>query len=293
VVQLGHEIAYSCAAAGALAAASTLGVGRINGASRRALIAGASAAGLLGWHRRARSQQLERLIRSAEDGSIIGSRLGAAAPLFGTWAAEGDFAGMVARAVEASPGLVVECGSGSTTIVIADRLRRAGSGRLVSLEHDSAFADSTARSLAAAGLADVAVVVHAPLREQQVGERVVEWYDRSTVEDAIDDVIDVLVVDGPPQVAPWARWAALPVLHRRLADNFTVLLDDGRTRATLRAVRAWLDELSDLELYWLDTVKGTWLLKRRTGEGLSDSSLRVARIVHPRPSGFGRWPVRR
>jgi Methyltransferase domain len=293
VVQLGHEIMSSSAAAGALAAASTLGVGRRNGASRRTRIVGATAAGLLGWQWRARTQELERMIRSAEDGSIIASRLGAAAPLFGTWAADADFAGTVAREVEASPGLVVECGSGSTTIVIADRLRRAGSGRLVSLEHDAAFAAAAARSLAAAGLADVAVVVHAPLRRQTIGDRVVEWYERATVEEAIDGEIGVLVVDGPPQVAPWARWAALPVLHRRLADDFTVLLDDGRTRDTFRAVRAWLDEFSDLELYWLDTVKGTWLLKRSTGEGLRASFVRLARTVHPRPSGFGRWPVRR
>jgi len=215
------------------------------------------------------------------------------APLFGRWAAEGDFAGMIARELEQSPGLVVECGSGATTLVIAERLRRAGSGRLVSLEHDKSYAESTARLLALAGLDDVAVVVEAPLRRQQFGDRIVDWYERSIVEEAIDGEIDVLVVDGPPQVSPWARWAALQVFYPHLAESFVALLDDGRTRETSQAVRAWVEQFSDLDLYWLDTVKGTWLLRRRDSDGMSGALLRIARILHPRPAGFGRWPVHR
>jgi hypothetical protein len=42
----------------------------------------------------------------------------------------------------------------------------------------------------------VARVVEAPLRPQQFGNRMIEWYDRSIVEESIDGEIDVLVVDG-------------------------------------------------------------------------------------------------
>jgi hypothetical protein len=52
-------------------------------------------------------QRLERLIRSSEDAAVLSAALGPAAPLFGRWAAEGDFAGMIARELERSPGLVV------------------------------------------------------------------------------------------------------------------------------------------------------------------------------------------
>jgi predicted O-methyltransferase YrrM len=109
--------------------------------------------------------------------------------------------------------LVVECGSGSTTLVIADKLRQSGSGRIVSLEHDAFYAARTTQLINLAGLSDLARVVEAPLRPQQFADRIIEWYDRPIVEEAIDGEIDVLVVDGPPQLSPWARWPALEVFY--------------------------------------------------------------------------------
>jgi hypothetical protein len=291
--QLGHEIANGAGTTGVLAGAAVVGLARRNGASRAAVVSSGAAAGVLGWWYRRSLHRIERQIRSSEDAAVLGAALGTSAPLFGRWAAEGDFAGMIARELEGAPRLVVECGSGSTTLVIADRLRRAGSGRLISLEHDGFYAASTAQLLASAGLDDIARVVEAPLRNQQLGDRTVDWYDRSTVEAAIDGEIDVLVVDGPPQVSPWRRWAALHVLYPILAESFVALLDDGRTRETSRAVHAWIDEFPDLDLYWLDTVKGTWLLKRRESDGMSRGLLRMARFLNPRPAGAGRWPVHR
>jgi predicted O-methyltransferase YrrM len=291
--QLGLELADSAATAAVLAAAAVIGIGRRTGASTGLLFSGAAAAGLLAWSYREKAHRLERLIRSAEDATTLSSSLGPAAPVFGRWAAEGDFAGMIVRELERSPRLVVECGSGSTTVVIADKLRQSGSGRVVSLEHDAFYADRTTRMIDLAGLSEVARVVEAPLRPQQFSSRVIEWYDRSIVEEAIDGEIDVLVVDGPPQLSPWARWPALEVFYPLLAEDPVVLLDDGRTRETSRAVRAWVEQFTDLDLYWLDTVKGTWLLRRGDGSGMGGGLLRIARLLHPRPSGFGRWPVHR
>jgi predicted O-methyltransferase YrrM len=290
--QLGLELADSSATAAVLAAAAAAGIGRRKGVPGGLLVSGV-AAGLLGWYYREATHRLERLIRSAEDAAALSASLGPAAPLFGRWAAEGDFAGMIVRELERSPRLVVECGSGSTTVVIADKLRQSGSGRVVSLEHDASYAARTTGLINLAGLSEVARVVEAPLRPQQFGNRIIEWYDRSIVEQAIDGEIDVLVVDGPPQVNPWARWPALEVFYPLLAEDPVVLLDDGRTRETSRAVRAWVEQFTDLDLYWLDTVKGTWLLRRGDGSGMGGRLLRIARLLHPRPSGFGRWPVHR
>ena len=57
---------------------------------------------------------------------------------------------------------VVECGSGFSTLVLA-RILRARAGRLVSLEHDRAWATRVQCELAAAGLAEIARVALAPL----------------------------------------------------------------------------------------------------------------------------------
>lgn len=291
--QLSREVGPGGGATPALAALAALTATRPGARFVRSLLV-ASAVGVVAWQRRESMRQLERLIRSAEDAAVLAGSLGRWTPMFGRWAAEGDFAGMIARELERAPSLVVELGSGATTLVIADRLRRNGSGRLIAFEHDTAFAAQSRALLDGANLAEFADVVDAPLRRQHVKGRSVEWYDTRIVAEALDEaVIDVLVVDGPPQVTPWARWPALHVLHSHLADEFVALLDDGRTRATSRAVCAWRAECVDIDSYWLDTVKGTWLVRRREATGMRGPLLRAAQILNPRPSGAGRWPVHR
>lgn len=291
--QLRLELVDSAATTAVLAAVAAAGIGRGKGVPGRWVVLATATAGFLGWYYRETAHRLDRLIRSAEDAAAISAALGSAAPVFGRWAAEGDFAGMIVRELERSPRLVVECGSGATTLVIAHTLHQSGAGRVVSLEHDASYAARTTRLIDVAGLREVARVVEAPLRPQRFGNRITEWYDRSIVSDAIDGEIDVLVVDGPPQVSPWARWPALEVFYPSLAHDAVVLLDDGRSSETTTAVRAWVQDFTDLDLYWLDTVKGTWLLKRGDGSSMRGAMLWIARRLHPRPSGFGRWPVHR
>jgi hypothetical protein len=291
--QLLREFAESRGTSAALAAATAAAIGRRAASPSVPLFTGALAAGFLAWSYRDAIHRLERSIRSGEDAALLGASLGSAAPVFGRWSAEADFAGMIVRELEGIPELVVECGTGATTVVIAHKLRQNGSGHLVSFEHDVAYAARNRRMLASANLQDVASVVEAPLRTQQFGDRLVQWYDRSVVEEAIAGRIEILVVDGPPQVGPWARWPALDVFFPFLAKNAVVLVDDGRTRATTRAVRAWNERFPELEVYWLDTVKGTWLLKHGDGSEMHGRLLQLARLIHPRPAGFGRWPVHR
>ena len=240
--------------------------------------------------------QLQRQIVNAEDAALLAGMLGPATPLFGVWAAEADFAGLIAREAEAGPELVVELGSGSSTLVIAALLKRNGRGRLVSIDHDEVYADRTRALLRSAGLEDWVQLVVAPLRSQDFSDRTVAWYDVEEVERAIDSSVELVVVDGPPQHDRWSRWPALQVLHPHLAADAVVLADDGRTRPTLSTVRAWERDFGDLELYWIDTLVGTWMLRRsgpRASRPLVDSLLTIGRTFNPRPSGYGRWPIRR
>jgi predicted O-methyltransferase YrrM len=289
------EVEQSPGALAALSALAALAGARSLPLARRTTL-GLAAAGAVGAHAR-RAGRLQRDVRSATDAASLTAILGGAAPLFGRWAVEADFAGIVAREVEQTPGLVVECGSGATTLVIAAMLRRSGRGRLLSIEHDAAYAERTRRALEGAELADLVELVVAPLREQQIAGRTVAWYDAERVTAALDAEIDLLVVDGPPQWTRWSRWPALPTLHPHLSPQAVVLVDDGRTRAALGATRAWTQALPDMERYWLDSVKGTWLLRRRPHDGADrrrvETLLKVAGALQPRPSGSGLWPVRR
>jgi predicted O-methyltransferase YrrM len=48
--------------------------------------------------------------------------------------------------MEERPKFVIECGSGSSTALIAACLQRIGQGRLVALEHDPGYARKTETS---------------------------------------------------------------------------------------------------------------------------------------------------
>ena len=190
---------------------------------------------------------------------------------------------------------MLECGSGATTLLIAAELQRRGRGTLISLEHDSKFAARVLERVSSAGLDEQVRLVIAPLKRQMVGERWLNWYDIEVVKRALDLHIDLLIVDGPPWVEKWARWPAVPSLVPFLAPNAVVVLDDGRTRAALGTATSWKQQFPDYELFWIDTVKGTWLL-RRTGKGrrrAADLAFRLLRAISPWPSGFGRRPISR
>jgi hypothetical protein len=93
------------------------------------------------------------------------------------------------------PRLVVELGSGTSTVWLAYALEQYG-GKLVSLDHDSDYARQSRTMLAAHGLSAVAEVRDAPLRELTANGKTYQWYDVDQLADLTG--IDLLLVDGPP-----------------------------------------------------------------------------------------------
>jgi predicted O-methyltransferase YrrM len=240
--------------------------------------------------------RLQREIRNSGDAAAVAAWLGALTPPHGAWAIEPDFGRLIAIELADGPDVVVECGSGTTTLLIAAFLERNGRGRLFTLEHDRGYAERMRRQVEVAGMAEACEVIWAPLTPQSFGDQGVHWYDSAKIAD-LPKNLDVLIVDGPPAVAPWARWPALEVLSDRLRPGATVLVDDGRRGEEQRTVFRWRAEHSDLELYWHDTVKGTWRLVKSDHQGSPGRAVSAYRYVrrrlNPRPPGYGRWPVQR
>jgi predicted O-methyltransferase YrrM len=278
--------------AGVLVGLAARALGADGGASRAAgLTAGAAT-----WRTAASAVELEREVRASQDGAILGARLGPYCPPLGTWAIEADFAELVTVELQKRPSVVVELGSGVSTLVVAQQLKAFGSGRLVSVEHHAEYATATRDRLERSGLGGAVELVHAPLVAQEFGGRKVEWYDVTAIRAALgDDPIDLLIVDGPPSITPLARWPAVAALGQRLRPGGVIMLDDGRAKNEGAIARRWALEQPDLELYWQDTVKGTWKLVRSAGSESASTrrARRAATALNPRPSGFGRWPVRR
>ncbi|HOX43090.1 MAG TPA: class I SAM-dependent methyltransferase [Myxococcota bacterium] len=184
-------------------------------------------------------------------------------PPFRDWAISPDFAlSLAGLLLTHRPGLVVELGSGLSSLVIGMMLRRIGRGQLLSLESDATFAARTRQQIALAGLEDRVEVRHAPLREHRLQGETWAWYDFSA--DALGEPIDLLVVDGPPRtVHPLVRYPAVPVLHGKLSPKAIVLLDDARREGETQVVARWQREFPEFELELLPHEKGTAVLRRR------------------------------
>ncbi len=145
------------------------------------------------------------------------------------------------------PQLVVECGSGTSTLWIAYALRRNGSGRVVALDHDAEYAAASNRVIAEHGLSDWAQVQHAPLAPTSTPRGDMPWYSADLTGLA---GIELLIVDGPPQATgELARYPALPVLADRLAPGAHILFDDADRPGEVAALDTWR------EGHALDTVR--------------------------------------
>ena len=116
-------------------------------------------------------------------------RFNAPIPPTRSWAASPDLLLMIADLVRThEPKLVVELGSGVSTLIIA----KSGNGKVISIDNSEEFADKTRELLSAHEVGNVEVRV-APLTPHVEG---VDWYDTALLQDLGE--IDLLIVDGPP-----------------------------------------------------------------------------------------------
>lgn len=152
------------------------------------------------------------------------------------------------------PALVIETGSGVSTLICAYALRRLGiRGRLLSLEHDLNYAAQTRQNLADHGLSDLACVIHAPLISIDGSPRL--WYDVSAL--PVDTKVDLLIVDGPPAyIQEDIRSSTVPVMLGKLKPGGIILLDDANRPAEKAMIQEWLREFPQLTCTRIPSEKG-------------------------------------
>jgi len=168
--------------------------------------------------------------------------LPAPAPLLGGWAMDPvAMLKLVSWVLEAKPKLIVECGSGASTVWLGHALRLNGAGKLISLDHQPKYADATREALILHGLGGVAEVLLAPIGDVQVGDQAYPWYSVAALQEISG--IDMLIVDGPPgATGPLARYPALPVLAPALAPGALVVLDDAKREEEQKIMERWRRE---------------------------------------------------
>jgi len=211
-------------------------------------------------------QQLKQTFRQLEASQNLNALLPTHEVLPATrgWAASPDLLMvLVDLVITERPSLVVECGSGASTLWLALAMRRFGiDGRIVALDHDPTFGGQTRDFLARHGVGDLAEVRDAPLESFTLEGETYSWYARRAWEDLTG--IDLLFVDGPPATTGHqARYPALPLLSESLSPGATAVLDDLVVPDMKRVLQLWLDAYPDFSSEILPLEKQAAVLRRK------------------------------
>lgn len=152
----------------------------------------------------------------------------------------------IGQVLERKPSMVVECGSGVSSVWVGYALESIGSGRCVALEHDPYYAEVTRREIERHGLTDWVEVRTAPLKRVAVGHEEFDWYDPSCLDDLGD--IDVVFVDGPPgATGPVARYPVMPLLRDRCTTDALFILDDAARPEEKQILEMWAASGAELQ----------------------------------------------
>jgi predicted O-methyltransferase YrrM len=187
----------------------------------------------------------------------------AAVPPMRLWAVSPDaLLVLVQEMLIVKPSLVVECGSGVSTLWMALAIKQRGlDARVVALDHEQEYADKTSRMLRLHGVDDIASVRLAPLVDVASDDGTQPWYDPAVTADLKD--IGILFVDGPPgKTGQLARMPAIPQLWDRLAPRASVVVDDSIRQDEQSIVDRWLHLHPELVREHYDTEKGAEVLRR-------------------------------
>ncbi|MGV2929474.1 class I SAM-dependent methyltransferase [Vreelandella venusta] len=183
------------------------------------------------------------------------------------------------------PRVIVETGSGASTLVIADALRQNNTGKLISLEHLKKYGNQTWQTLVDEHLTEWV--------DLRVGDLVLWKNDHLNSESAdkpsrwypLDlngiNHIDLLIVDGPPgDTCQYARYPAVPALFDRLAVNAEVWMDDANREDEKTICKRWA-ELYGFDLEYISLEKGLARLTRLGMEPVQSFATPDFNSVHP------------
>lgn len=175
------------------------------------------------------------------------------------WAVSPDFLLHVVRHIQDhAPKKILECGSGSSTVAMAQALRAFGiDGHIYSIENYEPSVTAVRSQLRRHDLERFVTLIFVPLVEKRYDGMggVFQWYDLSR--QAIPDGIDLLLVDGPVAVVNSdARFPAGPELLPKLSRAAHVFVDDASRPGETAMVGRWRALYPNLTVRKLPAEKG-------------------------------------
>lgn len=165
--------------------------------------------------------------------------------------------------MQTKPKVVVEFGSGASTLVIADALSQNGVGKLFSIEHSDHYGTQTLSQLKKnnlQGLVDLRIgaleLWNAEHLNPDHTSKPSLWYSSSLLQDIRD--IDLIWVDGPPgSTCQYSRYPALPALSTKLSGQTEVWMDDTIRKQEREICEVWAQDYGfDIQYYSLEKGLG-------------------------------------
>lgn len=166
---------------------------------------------------------------------------------------------------EMRPRVILELGSGSSTVIVARALQTLGNPPElhVAIDHDVRYLRNTIQLARANGVEQFVRFEHCPLAP--IAGYALPWY--SNVPETVGRAqIDLVIVDGPPAYERGkenSREPALSVLRPFLSKRAVVILDDANRQAEGRILDRWLQEYPEFSLRRIREGKGVAVLSLR------------------------------
>lgn len=178
-----------------------------------------------------------------------------------SWSIKPDLCNLLFETVSSErPALIVEAGSGLSTLVMAMALKQGKiAGKILSLEASREYAEATVALLRRHGVSDYAQVIHAPLEDCLVGGETLAWYSLNRV--CFPVPVDLVFVDGPVTRSWKSRYPALPLLLPKLRDGASFVLDDGSRKEERLMIDHWRKLYPTLAFEFLPLQKGAWRVR--------------------------------
>jgi hypothetical protein len=182
-------------------------------------------------------------------------------PVTKDWSAAPDFLKYISDfCLVNRPEVIVECSSGTSSIVLSRCCQLNQHGHVYSMENGEEFVASTQQQLHDFLLTDHGDIIHAPLSEINLEGKVFQWYDVNKLPEI---KIDLLVIDGPPGfLQKHSRYPALPLLYDLLSKHCVIFLDDAAREDEQELVKRWLKDYPEFQAEYIENERGCFVLKR-------------------------------
>jgi predicted O-methyltransferase YrrM len=146
-----------------------------------------------------------------------------------------------------------------STLLAGYTARRLNHGHVWSLEHHIDYYNLSASWIRQHGLEEWVTLIHAPLTEYKIGEKIWKWYDISLIPE--NEAFEMILVDGPPGTTQeYARYPALPLIKDRINEHAIILVDDADRSDEHAVIENWLKEFPGLKPAQVLTKKGMVVL---------------------------------